>query len=524
MIESDETYFMERTKRMIEMAQFHRIKFLSEVEGLSQRKIAEKLGISRNTVKKYLNTNTAPTTVLRKKVYGTKEYSEETKRVIPIIDQWLEDEKNNWKKQKHTAIKIYKRLVDEYDFKGSASNIRKIVAKRRQQIQEVFIPLDFQLGHQFQFDWGEADIILQGRTQRIYLFCFQLSASRMRFIKAYLHERQEAFLDGFVHAFEFLGGVPTEGLLDNLKSAVQKILQGRDRLEQEAFIGLQAHYVFKAEFCNPARGNEKGRIEGTVGYVRRNALVPYPEVQTMDELNDFLLDFCLKEAENTHVPHKPETVYEMWQKEKEYLHPLPANRFEACKLVSCKVNKTSLISVDTNRYSVPCSFVGQAVWAKIFVDRVIVVAQNHVIAEHPRSYERNQMITMLDHYLEALLRKPRAIRDAHAFQSSDIPDVFRRFHLKMREQEGAVGDQKFIRLLLLHRDIGMESLTNALLEAEKIQVFRYETVHEIIQKLTNQHISIADLPLDKTPVNLLDYKVEKSNIEKYGQLTGGNKK
>jgi transposase len=509
---------------MIEMAQFHNIKFLKEVEGLSQRQIATKLGISRNTVSKYLKENAAPTTVLRKTVYGTKDYSPETKRVISIIDQWLEDDKKHWQKQKHTAIKIYKRLVDEYDFKGSASNIRKIVAKRRKAIQEVFIPLDFQLGHQFQFDWGEADIILQGRTQRIFLFCVQLSASRMRFVRAYLHEKQEAFLEGFVHAFEFLGGVPTEGLLDNLKTAVQKILQGRDRLEQETFIGLQAHYVFKAEFCNPARGNEKGRVEGTVGYVRRNALVPYPEVQSMDELNNYLLDWCLKEAGRTHVPNKSETVLEMWEKEKECLHPLPTIQFEACKLLSCNVNKTSLITVETNHYSVPCTFVGQAVWAKIFVNRVIVVAQNHVIAEHSRSYERNQMITVLDHYLEALLKKPRAIRDAHAFQSSDVPEVFKRFHLKMREQEGPVGDRKFIRLLLLHRDIGMENLTNALLEAEKSQVFRYEKVHEIIQKLTNQNITISTLPTDKTPVNLLDYKVNKSNIEQYGQLTGGSKK
>ncbi|MED3554310.1 IS21 family transposase [Cytobacillus praedii] len=506
------------------MTQFHNIKFLKEVEGLSQRQIATKLGISRNTVSKYLKNNIAPTTVLRKNVYGTKDYSPETKRVIPIIDQWLEDDLKNWKKQKHTAIKIFKRLQDEYSFKGSASNIRKIVAKRRQHIQEAFIPLDFQLGHQFQFDWGEADIILQGRKQRIFLFCVQLSASRMRFVRAYLHEKQEAFLDGFVHAFEFLGGVPTEGLLDNLKTAVLKILQGRDRLEQESFIGIQAHYVFKAEFCNPASGNEKGRVEGTVGYIRRNALVPLPEVQSIKEMNDYLLNWCLKEAGRTHVPNKSETVLEMWEKEKEYLHPLPTNRFEACKLISCKVNKTSLITVETNRYSVPSSYVGQAVWAKIFVDRVIVVAQNRVIAEHILSYDRNQMITVLDHYLEVLLKKPRAIRDAHAFQSPEIPDVFKRFHLKMREQEGAAGDRKFIRLLLLHRDIGMDNLTKALLEAEMSHVFRYEKVHEIIQRLTNQFIPTSTLPMDKTPVNLLDYKVNKSNIEQYGQLTGGTGK
>ncbi|WP_245842336.1 IS21 family transposase [Parageobacillus galactosidasius] len=273
---------------MIKMAQFHYIKFLHEVEGLSQRQIAQKLGISRNTVSKYLKQNEAPTTIRRQNSYSGKEYSDETKRVLPIIDQWLEDDLKRWGKQRHTAARIYRRLVDEYDFKGSESNIRKVVAKRKKKLQEVFIPLDFQLGHQFQFDWGEADIILQGRTQRIYLFCMQLSASRMRFVRAYLHEKQVAFLDGFVHAFEFFGGVPIEGGFDNLKTAVVKILQGRDRLEQDAFLALQTHYLFKAEFCNVRSGNEKGRVEVTVGYVRRNALVPLPDVQSLEELNAYI--------------------------------------------------------------------------------------------------------------------------------------------------------------------------------------------------------------------------------------------
>lgn len=316
------------------MAQFYNIKFLHQVEGLSQRQIAKKLGISRNTVKKYLSATEVPTTIQRQRIYtNTKEYSDETKRILPIIDQWLEDDLKRWGKQNHTAARMYQRLVDEYNFKGSESNLRKLVAKRRKKLQEVFIPLDFQLGHQFQFDWGEADIILQGQKQRIYLFCIQLSASRLQFVRAYLHEKQEAFLDGFVHAFEFFEGIPTEGLFDNLKTAVIKILQGRDRLEQESFLSLQTHYLFKAEFCNVRSGNEKGRAEGSVGYVRRNALVPEPQVQSLNELNDYLRQWCLKEAERKKVPHTKETVADVWAKEKEYLHPLPDQPFEACKLV-----------------------------------------------------------------------------------------------------------------------------------------------------------------------------------------------
>lgn len=507
---------------MIDMAHYHRIKFLKEIEGVSQRQIALKLGISRNTVSKYLKEKKPPTSIRSQTVYGKKEYSDETKRVLPIIDQWLEDDLHSWQKQKHTAARIFRRLEDEYDFKGSESNIRKIVSQRKNKLQEAFIPLEFQIGHQFQFDWGEADIILQGRKQRVYLFCIQLSASRLRFVRAYLHGKQEAFLDGFVHGFEFFGGVPTEGLFDNLKTAVVKMLQGRERLEQEAFLALQAHYLFKAEFCNVRSGNEKGRIEGTVGYVRRNALVPHPEVESMEELNEYLLEWCLQEAEKRMVPNTKETVKEMWEREKTKLHPLPEDRFEACKLRSCQVNKTSLITIETNQYSVPSSYVGQAVWVKIFVNRIIVVAQNQVIAEHVRSNERNQMITVLDHYLDILLKKPRAIRDAHAFQSATIPEVFRNFHRKMRAQEGAEGDRKFIRLLLLHREIGMEKLTQALQEAERTQVYRYEVVHDIIQRLTNGSSSMFNqLPQKKTPTNLLDYKVQKTNVEKYGQLLRG---
>lgn len=506
---------------MIDMAQYYNIKFLQEREGLSQRQIAKRLGISRNTVRKYVVETEPPTAIIRQTVYGTKKYSEETKRVLPIIDHWLEEDLKRWGKQKHTAIRIFNRLVDEYNFTGSASNIRKLVAKSRKKLQEVFIPLEFQLGQQFQFDWGEADIILQGNIQRIYLFCIQLSASRARFVRAYLHEKQEAFLDGFVHSFEYFGGVPTEGVFDNLKTAVQKILQGRDRIEQDAFLALQAHYLFKSEFCNVRAGNEKGRVEGTVGYIRRNAFVPLPAVQSLEELNQHLQHWCLQEAKRTMVPNTKETVFQMWEKEKEHLHPLPDHRFEACKLVSCQVNKTSLVTIETNQYSVPCQYVGQAVWAKIFVDQVIIVAQNQVIAQHPRSNSKNEMLTQLDHYLEALLKKPRAIRDAHPFQAPNIPEVFQRFHRKMREQEGAIGDRKFIRLLLLHREVGLETLTEALLAAEASQVYRYEVVHDTIQKLLYPASDIVNLPKEKTPINLLDYKVQKANVEQYGLLTGG---
>jgi transposase len=506
---------------MIEVAQYYLIKQLYEREGLSQREIAKRLKISRNTVRAYLQSGQVPTTVTRKESYGKRVLSPETQRVLPMIDQWLEDDRSVWKKQRHTAVRIYHRLVVEYQFRGAESTIRRVVRERRKQLQEVFIPLVFQLGQHFQFDWGEADVVLQGEDRRIYLFCIQLSASRKKFVHAYLHEKQEAFLDGFVQAFTYFGGVPARGLFDNLKSAVIKVLEGRERLEQETFQALQAHYLFKAEFCNIRKGNEKGQVEGLVGYVRRNALVPIPHIQTLDELNAHLLAWCETSASHDTVPHTQRTIEDVWKEEQATLHPLPEQPFEPCRLSEVEVSKLSVITFETNRYSVPSRYVGSCVWVKGFVDHVIIVAQNQVIARHFRSYERGQMLLQLDHYLEALLQKPRAARDARVMQTPQVPDSLRQLQAQMNQRHGADGDRGFVRFLLLHRELGMEVLAKAAEMAEVAGVYRYEGLHEMVLHLTGQRPLTHAMPESKIPVDLHSYRIQKVNVQQFSALLGG---
>jgi transposase len=506
---------------MISMAQFHRIKWLHEREGLSERKIAIELGVSRNTVRKYLAAAESPTTMARQKSYGNRTYSDEVRRVLPIIDEWLKSDETVWKKQNHTAVRIHARLVKEYGFTGSASNIRAIVARRRNKLKEVFIPLEFQLGHQFQFDWGEADVTLRGRTRRVYLFCMQLSASRKRYVRAYLHERQEAFLDGFVQAFNYLGGVPAEGLFDNLKSAVVKILAGRDRVEQETFQALQAHYLFKAEFCNVRSGNEKGQVEGLVGYTRRNALVPVPDVQSLDDLNEHLIAWCEQSEQLDTVPHTDEKVADVWLREKEVLHPLPPQPFEACRLRSVTVSKTSTVTFETNQYSVPSAYVGHRVWLKAFVDHISVVAQNELVATHTRCNERGQLVLVLDHYLYVLLRKPRAIRDAAAMHSANIPEEIRAFQREMRRRHGADGDRSFVRFLLLHREVGMDTIQDVLVTAASTGVYHFEGLHDLLLKHTGQVVPTGMLSADQVPLDLTTYRVQKADITRFNELING---
>lgn len=504
---------------MIHMAQYHRIKWLHEREGLSARKIASELGIARNTVRKYLLEGEMPTILNRKEAYSNRTHSDEVLRVIPVIDEWLKQDESVWKKQRHTAVRIYQRLVDEYGFTGSSSNIRKVVRTRRPVVREAFIPLQFQLGHQFQFDWGEADVTIQGQSMRVYLFCVQLSASRKKFVRAYLHERQEAFLDGFVRAFKYFGGVPAEGLFDNLKTAVVKVLSGRDRVEQETFLALQAHYLFKAEFCNVASGNEKGQIESLVGYVRRNALVPPPDLQSFDELNEHLITWCEQSAKKDKVPHTDELVDDVWRKEKAVLHALPAQPFEACRLKAGTVNKMATVAFETNQYSVPCAYVGERIWIKAFVDQVSVVAQNEVIATHPRCDGRDQMILVLDHYLDVLLKKPRAVRDARVMQGSDIPEMVRSFHREMRQRHGAEGDRAFVRFMLLHREIGMTAVVKVLHVASDAQIYHLEGLHELVLRQTGQTPPANGLAADKLPVDLTQYRVQKADTSQYNALT-----
>lgn len=178
------------------------------------------------------------------------------------------------------------------------------------------------------------------------------------------------------------------------------------------------------------------------------------------------------------------------------------------------------MTFDTNQYSVPSHYVGQAVWVKGFVDRVIIVAQNDVIAMHARSLERQQMVLELDHYLEVLLKKPRAVRDARVMQDGQVPDVFRRVHAKMRERQDAEGDRLFVRFLLLHREVGMERLRQALDEAERTNTYHFEGLQEILA----QHIEPrphAPLAVEQVPVDLNTYRVQRLNLQMYNRLSSG---
>ncbi len=388
------------------------------LEGFSQRQIAARLHISRNTVKKYWHGDCVP--------WKRKEYSRDsaivTESVIEFVRNCLnEDESVRLKKQHHTAKRIYDRLVDEHGFTGGESTIRRLVQELRIKSLEPFVPLAFPPGDAMQVDWGEATVYLNNAKTVLYLFCARLCYSSAPFVRAYYRQNEESFLDAFVHAFQYFNGVPKHVIFDNGKVAVKEGF-GINAQKQAGYTALAAHYGFEAVFCNPSAGNEKGLVEGLVGYIRRNVCVPIPQARNIDELNCKLQQKCL-EYLGHQIRSKESSVGAMLQTEKERLFHLPGYPFDPAKRITARVDRFSTVRFDTNNYSVPTHYCGRQVSVKASPEKIEIYCEGNLIAAHDRCFAKGKEIYVLEHYLSILERKGRSIFYAKPVQDN-IPSRF----------------------------------------------------------------------------------------------------
>ena len=485
---------------MLEVVDIEYIRKKYYVEGWSIRKISKQLGYARQTIRKALASSKIP------------EYELTKDRPCPVMDpyreiilNWLRQDEKAPKKQRHTAKRIYDRLVEEYGFQGSDSTVRKYVRKLRPVIHEVHIPLYAAYGEQAQVDWGRAKVIIRGRLTEVCLFCLRMKASKVPFVWAFHTEKLEAFLEGHRLAFEWLGGVPTELVYDNPKTAVVKILGGPKRQEHLAFASLRAHYLFDSIFCRPGEPHEKGSVEGLLGYVRRNALVPMPDVPDIDYLNnEILLKWCQKELQR----HSEE-----WEQEKSALRPLPAYPFRCCVAKMAKANSYSLVNYERVRYSVPCRYVKETLRLEIFAERIEVWHKNQLVAYHRRSYKAKDMLLELDHYLDALERKPRAVM--HAAVVRRLPEVYARAKEKLMHGNPE-GYRELCRILLLHRHYSQVEVASALKQALALGSVNEATVKQLLINRANGQAP----PKVEVPAALNQYRVSPSTADCYDVLLG----
>ena len=295
------------------------------IEKKSQRQIARELRCSRDTVRKAIESA------------EPDRYTLAQPRPAPIlgpykarIDELLAENERLPRKQRYIGHTIYKDIQAK-GYRGSESTVRGYIARRRREKRrpQVYIPLEFDPGTDAQVDWGEAEAIIAGERITVQVFFMRLCYSRKLFVMAFPAQKQEAFFEGHVRAFHHFQGVPQRISYDNLKAAVQRVLEGRTRQEQQKFIVFRSHYLFESHFCTPGQGHEKGRVEDGVGFGRRNFLVPMPEVASFDELNAHLLAACLDDDERR-IDRQPTTIGAAWEMEKPYLLPLPKQDFDCC--------------------------------------------------------------------------------------------------------------------------------------------------------------------------------------------------
>jgi transposase len=440
------------------MELFEQIRRDRDREGLSTRALAVRHGVHRRAVRQALLSPVPP--VKRSPVYRPAPRLGEHHA---LIDAWLEGDRDAPRKQRHTARRVWQRLVEEEGAVVSERQVARYVRQRRRELGDVgeaFVPQHHAPGAEAEVDWGEAWATIDGQRVKVHVFQLRLCHSGAAFAGAFLRETQQAFLEGHADAFEFLGGIPGLVRYDNLTSAVKQVLRGRRRVETDRFVGLRSHYMFESQFTLIGlRGaHEKGGIEGEVGRFRRRHLVPVPSVGSLAELNTRLLSGCERDLGRQITGHHG-TVGEALARERPLLRALPAERAQTCEQTSPRVDAKAMVTVRQNRYSVPVGLVGLRVHAEIGARQITLSHDGKVVARHDRLVGRFGVAAVLDHYLELLVHKPGALAGSIALhqhrEHGRWPGCFDELWAALTERYGpSEAARQMVDVLLLAREHG----------------------------------------------------------------------
>jgi transposase len=458
---------------MYEVEIYGRVRRAVRVEGRSQRAVAREFGLSRETVRKMLRYAVPPGYQRQQPIKRPK-----LGPWLGIIDAILEDDKQRPVKQRHTAKRIFERLKEEHGFTGGYTIVKDYVRTATLRAQEMFVPLTHPAG-EAQVDFGEALVVIAGVEQKAHYLAMDLPHSDDCFVAAFPAETTEAFLEGHVRAFAYLGGVPTRILYDNTRIAVAKILGGEERQRTRSFSELQSYYLFADKFGRPARGNDKGKVEGLVGYARRNFMVPIPRASSWEELNLHLEADCRKRRERRLRGHS-ETIGERFERDRAALLPLPAAPYEACEKISARVSSLSLVRYRSNDYSVPTEYGHRQVWVKGYVHEVVIACASEVIARHQRSYEHEAVVFDPLHYLALLEQKTRALDQAAPLAGWQLPECFTQLRRLLEARLRKHGSREYVQVLRLLETFAIEEVTHAIEDALQLGTISFDAVRHLL--------------------------------------------
>jgi len=500
---------------------FEQIRRAHEHEGQSIRALAARFGVHRRTVRQAIAQALPPP----RKVHARRP-APQIDPYREVIDGWLVDDLSAPAKQRHSAHRIFERLVDERGAEISERQLRRHVRERRrelgQPVDEAYVPQVHEPGQEAEVDWGEAEAEIAGTRTQVGIFLMRACHSGASFAMAFERQTQQAFLEAHVQAFGFFGGSFALIRYDNLKAAVKKMLRGRRRLEQDRFIALRSHYLYESSFTKPGPegAHEKGGVEGEVGRFRRRHLVPVPKVASLAELNRRLEQGALVDLDRT-IAGRTETVGQAFAREIPLLRRLPAEPFDADEHLHPRVDTKALVTIKQNRYSVPVALVGLRVAARVGAGQITITHQGREVARHPRLQGRFGVQARLDHYLELLARKPGALQGSLPLAQerergawpAEFDELWRGIEARYDRSEAA---RQMVDVLVLVREEGAERVALAVRGALAAGAFDGRAVALLARRRERQ----APAPLADLEPRLAAHARPEPTLSSYDELRG----
>lgn len=483
---------------MLNVLDYERIRQAYYNQGKSMREIEREYGHSYWTIRKALE---------KPEPSG---YQLGQAKVAPVlgpyhaqIEQLLAENVKLPRKQRYTSKKIYQ-TIRKAGYRGAESTVRAYVSGKRKETRRpaIYLPLEFDPGIDAQADWGEGTVVMGGEPTVVQFFVMRLCYSRKLFMMAFPTQKQEAFFLGHVHAFAHFEGVPHRISYDNLKTAVNRILQGRNREEQTQFTRFRSHYLFDSRFCTPGQGHEKGGVESAVGYGRRNFLVPTPQVANFDELNRLLVEACRDDDLRT-IDRGVHSIGQRWREEQPYLRPLPDRPFTCCQSREVTLNGYGQVTFETNRYSVPAHKARKQLTLRAYPFQIEILADNEIIATHARSYQRNQDILDPLHYLSLVEQRPGAFEHARPMRQwrAEWPPVYATLlaTLRTEHQTESQAIRAFTRILQLHQTYEADLVATAIEHALQEGMPHLSGVRFCLNRLLDPTPQASPLDLSAKP-------------------------
>ena len=483
---------------MIDYELFSKIKHLSQSDGLTAPQIATELVLDIRTVDKWLNETQ----------YRPRRSAQRPSKLDPFKDDIV----RMLERHAYTAMQVFQQ-IREQGFDGQYTIVKEYVRKVRPPKQKAFLKLSFAPGECAQVDWGSYGSVNVGNTRRrLSFFVMVLCYSRMMYVEFTVSQTMEHFLGCHQNAFECFGKVPSKIMVDNLKSAVLKRIVGQAPVFNPKYLDFANHYGFTIAACNVGKGNEKGRVENGVGYVKKNLLagLDIPDFAAIHPAAKNWLDTVANVRIHGETREKPVARFE---KERAYLNPLPRHRFDIATVSQVRASRQFRVVVDTNRYSVPAEYAGCPLTLKTYPDRICLYSDNKLIARHPRSYHRHQDIEDPDHPRQLLIWRKKAREQKIIQRFLALSPKAERYYQNLQQRRMNLFHhvQKIVALSEIYDP---EAVARALEDAFTFQAFSCEYIVNLLEQRSRRLPEPGALHLTRRE-DLLDLAVPSPDLSIY---------